>query len=61
MGIYVRFEMDNQVFPVSKQLMEGPGEDLFDYIAKCLHDFAVSRGIDKQVRALSHKIILSII
>ncbi len=41
--------MDNEIFPISKQLMEGPGEDLFDYIAKCLFEFAKSRNIDHMV------------
>ncbi len=41
--------MDSQVYSVSKDLMEGPGEDLFDYIAKCLFEFAKSRKIDDRV------------
>ena len=44
--------MDSQVFAISKALMEGPGEDLFDYIAKCLADFAKSRSIEKEILPL---------
>ncbi len=43
--------MDNEIYPISKQLMEGPGEDLFDYIAKCLFEFAKSRNIDHMVNS----------
>ena len=44
--------MDNEVFAISKEIMEGPGEHLFDHIAKCLADFTKSRGIDKEVLPL---------
>ncbi len=44
--------MDSQVYAISKELMEGPGEKLFDHIAECLATFAKSRGIDKQVLPL---------
>jgi len=44
--------MDNEIFSISKALMEGPGEDLFDYIAECLKKFATSRKIDDQVLPL---------
>lgn len=44
--------MDNEVFAISKSLMEGPGEDLFDHIAECLANFAKSRGIDAEVLPL---------
>ncbi len=50
--IPIRFEMDNQVFAISKSLMDGPGEDLFDHIAACLFEFAQSRGVDKEVLPL---------
>lgn len=51
---FPRFEMDNEVYAISKELMEGPGEDLFDYIAECLHKFAKSRGVDAQVGEGGH-------
>ena len=35
-----RFEMDSQVYAISKDIMEGPGEGLFDHIAECLAVFA---------------------
>ena len=35
-----RFEMDSQVYAISKDIMEGPGEGLFDHIAQCLAVFA---------------------
>ena len=44
--------MDNEVFAISKDLMEGPGEDLFDHIAECLAKFVQSRGIDQEILPL---------
>ena len=32
--------MDSQVYAISKEIMEGPGEGLFDHIAECLAVFA---------------------
>ena len=37
--------MDSKVYALSKELMEGSGESLFDYIADCLANFVQSRGI----------------
>jgi len=37
---------------VSKDLMEGPGADLFDHIAACLAAFMKERGIEKEVLPL---------
>ena len=47
-----RFEMDSKVYAISKEIMTGPGEALFDHIAECLAHFAKDRGIDKQVLPL---------
>ena len=44
--------MDSQVYAISKEIMEGPGEGLFDHIAECLAVFAKDRGIDKEVLPL---------
>lgn len=38
----------NQTFALSKELMEGNGQDLFDYIALCLHNFVVSHSIQHE-------------
>jgi len=40
-----KFEMDSKVYGLSKELMEGSGESLFDYIADCLANFVASRGL----------------
>jgi len=47
-----KFEMDSEVYALSKELMEGSGESLFDYIAECLAKFVKSRGIQDQVLPL---------
>lgn len=39
------FHMDNQVFSLSQELMHGPGDQLFDYIAECLHKFVLERNL----------------
>jgi len=44
--------MDSQVFAISKEIMEGTGDLLFDHIAECLFLFAQSRGIEKEVLPL---------
>lgn len=49
---FSRFDMDSEVFAISQELMAGHGDLLFDHIAKCLADFARSRGIDKEVLPL---------
>ena len=43
-----RFEMDSQVFAISKETMEGSGEGLMDHIAECLATFAKGRKISKK-------------
>ena len=47
-----RFVMDNEVFAISKEIMEGPGEQLFDHIAACLATFIKSRKLEEQVLPL---------
>ena len=44
--------MDSKVYALSKDLMEGSGENLFYYIAKSLADFVHSRGIANMVLPL---------
>ena len=50
--MFCRFEMDNEVFAISKGIMEGPGEQLFDHIAACLATFVKSRNLDDQILPL---------
>jgi len=45
--------MQSQIFPVSQALMEGPGIDLFDYIADCIGVFLKEKHLDA-----SHKMPL---
>lgn len=52
MNAYFRFEMDNEVFAISKEIMEGPGEQLFDHIAASLAAFVKSRKLDEQILPL---------
>lgn len=40
------FHMDNEVYSLSKELMHGPGAELFDYIADCLHKFVLQRNLE---------------
>ena len=49
-----RFEMESEVFAISKELMMGSGEALFDHIAACLANFAKSRGLDQEVNRSKH-------
>ena len=44
-----RFEMDSQVYAISKETMEGSGEGLMDHIAECLAIFAKGRKISKTI------------
>eukprot|EP00096_Caligus_rogercresseyi_P004698 TRINITY_DN19108_c0_g1_i1.p1 TRINITY_DN19108_c0_g1~~TRINITY_DN19108_c0_g1_i1.p1 ORF type:complete len:556 (-),score=146.36 TRINITY_DN19108_c0_g1_i1:173-1708(-) len=45
-----KFEMDSEVYAISKELMEGSGESLFDHIADCLAKFVQTRKIqDKKL------------
>ena len=39
--------MDSEVFAISKETMQGSGEQLMDHIAECLANFTKSRGIGK--------------
>ena len=40
-----QFHMDSEVYSLSQELMHGPGEQLFDYIADCLHTFVARRKL----------------
>ena len=40
-----QFKMDSKVFAIPKEIMEGPGVQLFDHIAKCLADFVEEKGL----------------
>lgn len=40
-----QFHVDNETYSLSQELMHGPGIQLFDYIADCLHKFVVKRGL----------------
>ena len=44
--------MDNEVFAISKEIMEGPGEQLFDHIAASLATFVKSRKLQDQILPL---------
>lgn len=39
------FHMDSDTYAISQDLMRGPGSQLFDYIADCLHSFVVRHGL----------------
>jgi len=41
-----QFHMDNETFSMSRELMHGPGDALFDYIAECLHKFVTKRNLN---------------
>lgn len=43
-----QFHMDNETYSLSQELMHGPGNQLFDYIADCLHRFVVRRKLERQ-------------
>jgi len=44
--------MDSKIFSVSSELMKGPGEDLFNYIADCLAEFTKEKGINHEILPL---------
>ena len=44
--------MDSKVYAISKELMTGEGEMLFDHIAECLAHFIKDRGINNEVLPL---------
>ena len=44
--------MDSKVYSISSELMMGPGEELFDYIAECLAHFAKDRNISHEILPL---------
>ena len=41
-----QFHMDNEIYSLSQDLMHGPGSQLFDYIADCLHKFVIKRKLN---------------
>jgi len=47
-----QFHMDNEVYSLSQELMHGPGWQLFDYIADCLHKFVMKRKLSGHSLAL---------
>ena len=47
-----KFRMDSEVFAISEEIMEGPGHQLFDHIAKCLADFVTDRNIRNESQSL---------
>ena len=38
--------MDSKVFAIPKEIMEGPGVQLFDHIAKCLAEFVQEKDLE---------------
>ena len=44
--------MDSEIFSISKEIMEGPGDQLFDYVAESLATFVKSRNLDGQILPL---------
>ena len=47
-----RFNMDSEVYAIARDIMEGPGDQLFDHIAKCLAEFVQDRKIETQTTKL---------
>ncbi|XP_037605014.1 hexokinase-2-like isoform X2 [Sebastes umbrosus] len=45
-------KMDSQICAIPKEMMLGPGEQLFDHIAACLNDFLVSQNLKGQTLPL---------
>lgn len=43
-----QFHMDSEKYTLTKELMLGPGDCLFDYIADCLHKFVLKRQLEKR-------------
>lgn len=41
-----QFHMDNETYSLSQEIMHGPGSQLFDYIANCLHKFVTHRNLN---------------
>jgi len=40
-----KFKMDSKVFAIPQDIMEGPGHQLFDHIAKCLAEFVQEKNL----------------
>lgn len=45
LGVNKHFQMNQKVYACSKELMNGSGTILFDYIANCLNEFVTSEGL----------------
>lgn len=41
-----QFHMQNETYALSQELMHGPGTELFDYIADCLHKFVTQHQLN---------------
>ncbi len=41
------FSMESRVFAIPRKVMLGTGEELFDHIATCLHEFVVEYGLQE--------------
>ena len=44
--------MDSKIYSISSELMKGPGEDLFNYIADCLAKFTKEKEISNEILPL---------
>ena len=49
---FSRFEMDSKIYSISPEIMRGPGDELFKYIAECLANFAKERKISHEILPL---------
>ena len=47
-----KFIMDSEVYAIEKEIMEGPGHELFDHSAKCLAHFVKERNLEDETRKL---------
>jgi len=45
-----KFTMENKIFPISEEIMTGPGVNLFNHIAECLDTFLKERNMGNQTR-----------
>lgn len=47
-----KFKMDSKVFAIPQEIMEGPGTQLFDHIAKCLAEFVQEKNLQEETEKL---------
>jgi len=47
-----KFKMDSKVFAIPQEIMEGPGTQLFDHIAKCLAEFVQEKNLQDETQKL---------